>query len=36
MDREFFKDLAHHQWNLKEMESGKMWGDLIDKYPFLV
>lgn len=28
MDREFFKNLAHNQWTLEEIKSGKAWSDL--------
>ena len=28
MDREFFKNLAHNQWTLQEIKSGKAWSDL--------
>jgi len=28
MNREFFKNLAHNQWTLQEIKSGKAWSDL--------
>ena len=28
MDREFFKNLAHNQWTLEEIKSGRAWENL--------